>query len=119
LDSKFERIEIPVETPPPGADIPAAALVRALRQSVARAMRVPTADVMFVRKHSSYTEVGEGRAVADAVVVLVVPVHPDQRSAADAVVQEAEARLASLLYGDEKVANRESRVWHGATENGP
>ena len=23
------------------------------------------------------------------------------------------------LYGDEKVANREIRVWHGATENGP
>jgi hypothetical protein len=22
-------------------------------------------------------------------------------------------------YGDEKVANREIRVWHGATENGP
>ena len=24
-----------------------------------------------------------------------------------------------LTYGDEKVANRESRVWHGATEKGP
>jgi hypothetical protein len=23
------------------------------------------------------------------------------------------------LYGDEKVANRDIRVWHGATENGP
>jgi hypothetical protein len=23
------------------------------------------------------------------------------------------------VYGDEKVANREIRVWHGATENGP
>jgi hypothetical protein len=22
-------------------------------------------------------------------------------------------------YGDEKVANRETKVWHGATENGP
>ena len=24
-----------------------------------------------------------------------------------------------LLYGDQKVANREIRVWHGATEKGP
>jgi hypothetical protein len=24
-----------------------------------------------------------------------------------------------LLYGEEKVANREIRVWHGAAENGP
>jgi hypothetical protein len=24
-----------------------------------------------------------------------------------------------LEYGDAKVANREIRVWHGATENGP
>jgi hypothetical protein len=22
-------------------------------------------------------------------------------------------------YGDEKVANRDTKVWHGATENGP
>jgi hypothetical protein len=26
---------------------------------------------------------------------------------------------AAAAYGDEKVANREIRVWHGATENGP
>jgi hypothetical protein len=25
----------------------------------------------------------------------------------------------TLGYGDEKVANRDTRVWHGATENGP
>jgi hypothetical protein len=24
-----------------------------------------------------------------------------------------------VRYGEEKVANREIRVWHGATENGP
>jgi hypothetical protein len=29
---------------------------------------------------------------------------------------EADGRPA---YSDEKVANREIRVWHGATENGP
>jgi hypothetical protein len=28
-------------------------------------------------------------------------------------------RSGSMSYGDEKVANREIRVWHGATENGP
>ena len=27
--------------------------------------------------------------------------------------------LPSLPYSDEKVANRDTRVWHGATENGP
>ena len=26
---------------------------------------------------------------------------------------------APVRYGDEKVANRDIRVWHGATENGP
>jgi Pyruvate/2-oxoacid:ferredoxin oxidoreductase gamma subunit len=26
---------------------------------------------------------------------------------------------ALMAYGDEKVANREIRVWHGATEKGP
>jgi hypothetical protein len=25
----------------------------------------------------------------------------------------------AAAYGDEKVANRDIRVWHGATENGP
>jgi hypothetical protein len=24
-----------------------------------------------------------------------------------------------LTYGDEKVANRDTKVWHGATEKGP
>jgi hypothetical protein len=28
-------------------------------------------------------------------------------------------RAHHLAYGDEKVANREIRVWHGATGNGP
>jgi hypothetical protein len=33
---------------------------------------------------------------------------------------EAEPPAAALpTYGDEKVANRDIRVWHGATENGP
>ena len=27
--------------------------------------------------------------------------------------------VPSSTYGDEKVANREIRVWHGATEKGP
>jgi hypothetical protein len=26
---------------------------------------------------------------------------------------------AAATYGDEKVANRDIRLWHGATENGP
>jgi Ran GTPase-activating protein (RanGAP) involved in mRNA processing and transport len=26
---------------------------------------------------------------------------------------------SSLRYGDEKVANRDTKVWHGATEKGP
>ena len=25
----------------------------------------------------------------------------------------------ALRYGDEKVANRDTKVWHGATEKGP
>jgi hypothetical protein len=32
---------------------------------------------------------------------------------------EEEAEEQVLGYCDEKVANREIRVWHGATENGP
>ena len=31
----------------------------------------------------------------------------------------ADSRSIAARYGDEKVANREIRVWHGATENGP
>ena len=33
----------------------------------------------------------------------------------------AEMSTASitLTYGDEKVANRDTKVWHGATEKGP
>jgi hypothetical protein len=37
--------------------------------------------------------------------------------------EAAEALVAVLrdgtAYGDEKVANRDTRVWHGATEKGP
>jgi hypothetical protein len=29
------------------------------------------------------------------------------------------ARSSGLLYGGEKVANRDKRAWHGATEKGP
>jgi hypothetical protein len=29
------------------------------------------------------------------------------------------ARQMLVIYSDEKVANRDIRVWHGATENGP
>jgi hypothetical protein len=29
------------------------------------------------------------------------------------------AAATAVKYGDAKVANREIRVWHGATENGP
>jgi hypothetical protein len=103
-----------------GADMPAAALLRELRQSVARAMGVPTADVMFVRRHSSYTEVDGGRAVADAVVVLVVPVHPDQRSMADTVVQDAETRLVSLMAETDPAvtACREPTMLWAATFHG-
>ena len=31
----------------------------------------------------------------------------------------ADAKISLWLNSDEKVANRTSRVWHGATENGP
>ena len=34
-----------------------------------------------------------------------------------AVVRADAARL--VRYSDEEVANRDVRVWHGATENGP
>jgi hypothetical protein len=35
------------------------------------------------------------------------------------VEQELGARCVSLPCSDEKVANRDIRVWHGATEKGP
>ena len=40
---------------------------------------------------------------------------------ADAGRAAASASLGSLGlgYGDAKVANRDTRVWHGATDNGP
>jgi hypothetical protein len=31
----------------------------------------------------------------------------------------AQPSPAGAAYGDEKVANRDTKVWHGATENGP
>jgi hypothetical protein len=31
----------------------------------------------------------------------------------------AAATLTSAPHSDEKVANRDTKVWHGATENGP
>jgi hypothetical protein len=33
--------------------------------------------------------------------------------------EAADPQHAAALYGDEKVANREIRVWRGATEKGP
>jgi hypothetical protein len=33
--------------------------------------------------------------------------------------QEEQEGKGETAYGDEKVANRDIRVWHGATENGP
>jgi hypothetical protein len=36
-----------------------------------------------------------------------------------AVVYAATPKVAARYYSDEKVANRDIRVWHGATETGP
>jgi hypothetical protein len=33
--------------------------------------------------------------------------------------QLLQVRLVKVCYSDEKVANRDTNVWHGATENGP
>jgi hypothetical protein len=40
----------------------------------------------------------------------------------DSLDHDPQVTLLSLSgdpYGDEKIANRDIRVWHGATENGP
>jgi hypothetical protein len=102
-----------------GADMPAAALVLALRQSVARSMGLATINVMMVEKYSSFTPVAHGAGTSDAVVVLVVPVHPDLRQMADSVVEHAEASLLSLLTEQAAVtACREPTMLWAATFHG-
>jgi 23S rRNA-/tRNA-specific pseudouridylate synthase len=50
----------------------------------------------------------ESRAVHKTYVARVLGVFPEG---------EVESH-APLRYSDEKVANRDTKVWHGATENG-
>jgi hypothetical protein len=52
-----------------------------------------------------------GRVLREAVVVVAA-------AGKGVSCTEACARQ-QLAYGDEKVANRDTTVWHGATEKGP
>ena len=102
----------------PGADIPMDTLVQKLRQSVSASMNVASAHVAMVPQYSSSTPVAGGAGVADAVVVLVVPVTPDDRPMTDLVVENAEASLLSLVTDQQLLACREPTMLWASTFHG-
>jgi hypothetical protein len=53
--------------------------------------------------------------------LCVDPAPPNTRSRINTGAQRPESKSVERLsrYSDEKVANRDTKVWHGATENGP
>jgi hypothetical protein len=102
----------------PGADIPMDTLVKKLRQSVSASMNVATAHVAMVPQYSSSTTVAGGAGVADAVVVLVVPVVPDDRPMTNLVVENAEASLLSLVTDRQLLACHEPTMLWASTFHG-
>ena len=76
----------------------------AAAEALAGELRAPVAEALAA--HPGYALVVTGHSLGAAVASLVALLW-----AADDTFHTA--------YGDEKVANREIRVWHGATEKGP
>lgn len=102
----------------PGADIPMDTLVYKLRQSVSKSMNVASAHVAMLPQYSSSKPVAGGAGVADAVVVLVVPVMPDDRPLTDRVMENAETSLLSLVTDQQLLACREPTMLWGSTFHG-
>jgi hypothetical protein len=71
--------------------------------------RAEAAEAEVLRLRGDHQSRGGGGGGADAV--------SDEAGAREGAGERG--RSAAATYGDEKVANRDIRVWHGATEKGP
>jgi hypothetical protein len=95
-----------------------------LHERASQSSLVPRAEDFYVVEHSDCLHTLAGAAGANPHVEAKL------RDAADNLRNKARAHLGyeddalaalddQVRYSDERVAERNVRVWHGATENGP